>query len=95
MAEAATRIVKFTGVTDDTIGREEISEIINGVDFTCFERGKTEGMVILKSGLNAKEVVEKLEANPGNLSVIQGEASIVFKDLKVFSQIKRTIWDVL
>merc|ERR1711970_568029 len=66
---AMERIVKFSGVTDDTVGREEIlakivTEVKEQVDFTCFERGKTEGLVLLKKPLVAKEVIEKMADNP-------------------------------
>jgi len=66
---AVERIVKFSGVTDDTVGREEIlakivTEVKEQVDFTCFERGKTEGLVLLKKPLVAKEVIEKMADNP-------------------------------
>ena len=68
---AVERIVKFTGVTDDTVGREEIlaklvKEQKEEVDFTCFERGKAEGLILLKKPLVAKEAVEKMSENPGN-----------------------------
>lgn len=71
---AIERIVKFTGVTDDTVGREEIlaklvKEQKEEVDFTCFERGKTEGMILLKKPLVAKEAVEKMAENPGKNSL--------------------------
>jgi len=66
---ALERIVKFSGVTDDTVGREEIlakivKEQKEEVDFTCFERGKTEGLVLLKKPLVAKDVLGKMESNP-------------------------------
>jgi len=66
---AIERIVKFTGVTDDTVGREEIlaklvKEQKEEVDFTCFERGKAEGLILLKKPLVAKEAVEKMSENP-------------------------------
>merc|ERR1712228_98846 len=57
-------MVKFSGVTDDTVGREEIIEVLGEVDFTCFERGKTEGLCLLKPGNTAEEVVKNLEKNP-------------------------------
>ena len=61
-------MVKFSGVTDDTVGREEITEKLVDVtvDFTCFERGQTEGIMLIDRGFIAKDVVEKMEANPGN-----------------------------
>jgi len=66
---ALERIVKFSGVTDDTVGREEIlakivTEVREEVDFTCFERGKNEGLVLLKKPLVAKEVIGKMGDNP-------------------------------
>jgi len=66
---AIERIVKFSGVTDDTVGREEIlakivKEVKEEVDFTSFERGKAEGLVLLKKPLVAKEVIEKMGDNP-------------------------------
>lgn len=58
-------MVKFTGVTDETIGREEIIESFGGqVDFTNFERGKNEGTFLLKEGENAEEAVKGMEKNP-------------------------------
>lgn len=63
-ADAVNRVVKFSGVTDDTVGREEIIEILGDVDFTSFERGKTEGLCLLKPGNLAADVVKNLENNP-------------------------------
>jgi len=62
--DAVNRIVKFSGVTDDTIGREEIVEVLEEVDFTSFERGKTEGLCLLKPGNNAQDKIKSLESNP-------------------------------
>jgi len=61
---AMERIIKFSGVTDETVGREQILEKIEQVDFTCFERGKTEGFLLVKKGFVAKELVGKMENNP-------------------------------
>lgn len=79
---AIERIVKFTGVTDDTVGREEIlaklvKEQKEEVDFTCFERGKAEGLILLKKPLVAKEAVEKMSENPGK-SFNSNTSSYVF-----------------
>lgn len=63
--DAVNRIVKFTGVTDETIGREEIIDAFGGeVDFTHFERGKNDGTFLLKPGQSAEEAVKALENNP-------------------------------
>jgi len=61
---AMERIIKFSGVTDETVGREQILEKIEEVDFTCFERGKTEGFLLVKKGFVAKDMVGKMENNP-------------------------------
>jgi len=63
-ADAINRMVKFSNVTDDTVGREQIVEILGEVDFTSFERAKTEGTCLLKPGNKAEEVVNGLEKNP-------------------------------
>ena len=63
--DAVNRVVKFSNVTDDTVGREQIIEILGEVDFTSFERGKTEGLCLLKPGNKAEDVVNGLENNPG------------------------------
>ena len=63
---AMERIIKFSGVTDETVGREQILEKVAEVDFTCFERGKTEGFLLVKKGQVAKDLVGKMEQNPGN-----------------------------
>ena len=62
---AMERIIKFSGVTDETVGREQILEKVAEVDFTCFERGKTEGFLLVKKGQVAKDLVGKMEQNPG------------------------------
>ncbi|CAG5088030.1 Oidioi.mRNA.OKI2018_I69.PAR.g11708.t1.cds [Oikopleura dioica] len=63
--DAVNRVIKFTGVTDDTVGREEIIEALKGsVDFTCFERGNTEGICLLNQGESAATIVGALEKNP-------------------------------
>jgi len=62
--DAVNRVVKFSNVTDDTVGREQIIEILGEVDFTSFERGKTEGLCLLKPGNKAEDVVNGLENNP-------------------------------
>jgi len=63
--DAVNRVIKFSGVTDDTVGREEIIEALKGsVDFTCFERGNTEGICLLNQGDSAATVVGALEKNP-------------------------------
>jgi len=90
---ALERIIKFTGVTDDTVGREEIVEKIgkDEVDFTCFERGKSDGLLMLKGGRVAKEAVEKMETNPVQ---IKGAEKVEFVALegddaaKAFQQVK-------
>ena len=62
---AMERIIKFSGVTDETVGREQILEKVAEVDFTCFERGKTEGFLLVKKGQVAKDLVGNMEQNPG------------------------------
>ena len=49
----------------ETVGREQILEKVEQVDFTCFERGKTEGFLLVKKGQVAKDLVGKMEQNPG------------------------------
>lgn len=68
-ADSVNRMIKFSGVTDDTVGREEIIEILCDVDFTSFERGKTHGFCLLKPGTSANDVVNSLEKNPGKAPV--------------------------
>ena len=68
-AGALERLVEFSGVTDDTVGREEILEKLVDVtvDFTLFERGQTEGIMLIDRGFVAKDVIEKMETNPGKI----------------------------
>ena len=74
------RIIKFSGVTDETVGREQILEKIEQVDFTCFERGKTEGFLLVKKGFVAKELVEKMENNPGNESYNTSVTQVIINE---------------
>ena len=53
----------------ETVGREQILEKVEQVDFTCFERGKTEGFLLVKKGQVAKDLVGKMEQNPGIILV--------------------------
>jgi len=62
--DALKRIIKFSGITDDTVGREEVIECLTDVDFTSFARGQTEGLCVLNVGSTASDVVSKLEKNP-------------------------------
>ena len=83
------RIIKFTGVTDETVGREQIIEKVEEVDFTCFERGKTEGFLLVKKGQVAKDLVGKMEQNPGNNSNHSCcvYSQLVFAVCKLFSYV--------